>query len=51
MIYISRTIGTVEVNNTIAIDNILTFTDYSLLHFFFFFDYVIGLKECHSMTL
>ncbi|KAE9535919.1 hypothetical protein AGLY_007820 [Aphis glycines] len=43
----SRTIGTVEVNNTTAIDNILTFTDYNRSHFFYF-DYVIGLKGCHT---
>jgi len=36
MIYKSRTIGTVEVNNTTAIDNILTFTHYNRSHFFLF---------------
>jgi len=36
MTYISRTIGTVEVNNTTAIYNILTFTDYNRSHFFLF---------------
>lgn len=36
MTYISRTIGTVEVNNTTAIDNILRYTDYNRSHFFLF---------------
>lgn len=37
MIYLSQTIGTVEVNNTTAIDNILTFTDYNNRSYFFLF--------------